>query len=94
MNDFKSESCAILNDVLIDLNAIELGNKSYNYVLQDFYEIMRKYGIKQGEKDINGIDIKYSPEWLLFLNIMREIYKSNLIFIELMDNIPEDLVSY
>ena len=69
--------------------------KSFNYVNNQFYDIMRKYNINRGTRDKkSGGIIQDNFEWTmcrqLFLSCVHDYYTTSSIF----EGVPKDLECY
>ncbi len=68
--------------------------KSFEYVNNQFYDIMRKYKIKQGTRDkksggIIGDNFEWTMCRRLFLSCVQDYYSTSLLF----EGVPKDLES-
>jgi hypothetical protein len=77
------------------INTEFLEDKDLKRIMNKFYKIMRKHGIKQGtwnkEKTYRNCD---EFEWTMFKELFISRVKSQLDFSEFLLDIPKDLQGY
>ena len=70
-------------------------NMNHNQMMQKFYLIMTKHGIKQGEWTEGGGRLCNNPEWTMCLHLMRDSYAQNSLLADLFgDKMPASLQAY
>ena len=70
-------------------------DKTINDLWQEFYSIMRKYGIKQGTRSLDGVGIITSNyEWTMCVSLFIENTISYINFNSLLNEVPKDLECY
>jgi hypothetical protein len=74
---------------------LKVGKKdTIDSLYEKFYNIMRKYGIKIGEKSDDGPGITMAnPEWTLFKVLFEDTIRGRYLIKTLIDY-PKDLESY
>ena len=79
-----------------EINAIKLdANTSFKSLQDQFFAIMRKYGIKQGNWSANGYGRAVAtPEWSFATAAMHQRISSSLNMFFLLAHVPTDLQAY
>lgn len=86
----RNEMSAVGRDIMnikIDMD------RTFNETMNDFYDIMRKHGIKQGTRNGNAITLN-NFEWTMCFNLFIGRFDYELRFKSMIDGIPEDLHAY
>jgi hypothetical protein len=83
-----------MNEISSDIIAIKPDNdKSISDLWNEFYDVMRKYGIKQGTKSGNGI-LTNNFEWTMCVNLFVASITNSITLNQMMEDTPEDLRCY
>ncbi len=92
----KSQTAQNLEAVAQDLLAINIKpTYPYNYLMQKFYTVMRKHGIKQGTWCKNGIGRQCdSAEWSICSVFFHKLIDDSKIFQQITSKVPQDLMAY
>lgn len=89
----RPDSLKILNEIASEITKLKFDKtKSLKESFNDFYDVMRKYGIKRCEPSENG-QVGNTPEWVLCETLFKTRIELELVFMSLMD-CPEDLDCY
>ena len=85
-----------MHNVAEEIIAIQTNrDKSIDDLWQEFYTIMRKYGIKQGIKNPEGNGILTSNyEWTMCVSLFIDQITNHIHFDNIFDEVPEDLCYY
>ncbi len=92
----KSITAETLSLVYKDILAIKIEERTTIQKIADqFYEVMRKYGIKQGTWIENGLGRAVAnPEWSFALDALHKIIFNKVPLFFLFHNVPADLLAY
>jgi hypothetical protein len=83
----------MIRDIAKDIINIEINlSKSIYDALNDFYDVMRKYNIKQGTQVGNGV-LGNNYEWTICITLFYDQFMQKMQLERLFCNIPEDLKS-
>lgn len=94
MKKNKSGFVKNLNVIYKELNGIKVEeNDTIKMLFDKFYDIMRKWGICQGEWNGNGRTIS-NAEWVICHNVFLNKINSVMTLWGLMNDVPEDLQAY
>lgn len=89
----KNEKAKHLEEVSKEIIRLKIKNSmTLNQIINKFYRIMRKHGIKKGTKDGNGVKMS-NFEWTLCWNLFEKQIESHFMFDNLL-RCPKDLNHY
>ena len=86
-----------MNSVAKDIINMEITSSiTYKEAKKEFYEIMKKYGIKEGTRDPNGHGITVANfEWTMCKTLFDSMFNSRMMMESFFDNdMPEELKAY
>lgn len=85
---------SIVSRVAEDIIKVKFKNKdTLGKVLNNFYKIMRKHGIKKGTKEGNGV-VMSNFEWTMCKELYFSMLISHFNIQSIMFNVPKDLRHY
>ena len=93
MKNKKPELCENLSNVYKDIISIKIEmTDSFDSVFKKFYAVMRKYGIKQGERTI--VNVNGGGEWCMCKQVLENHICNRLMWQTLLNEPPKDLLVY
>ena len=95
MQNEKPQICKDIAAVYKDVNSIKVNiNDSFKDLLEKFYKVMRKHGIKQGTWTENGSRLSSNGEWCMCYQVFRVRVDSEWMWFTLLNEPPKDLLAY
>ena len=95
MKKEKSQFVSKLDKLYKELYGIKMNhNDTIESLVNQFYDIMRKYGIKQGTWTGRGSRLVSNAEWNICWQVFLNNYQSSLNLACLLHEVPEDLLAY
>jgi hypothetical protein len=94
MSSKKPDIANKIGQIVREIHAIKItGDTTLNMVLKEFYDVMRKHGIKEGTWSENGRTI-CNGEWIVFRETLRSRWEMAFTMQSLVNEVPEDLLAY
>jgi hypothetical protein len=95
MKNEKTLAADSLAAIFKDINATKVSNAdSLDTLMDKFYKLMRKHGIKQGTWTEGGGRLVSNFEWTMCLIAFRSHVNAKWDWAFLMGNTPKDLLAY
>jgi len=89
-----NSSIELMHSVAKNIIDMEFKNSdTIGTIKRRFYSIMRRHGIKLGERDNGGITIA-NPEWTMAKRLFASRVADHFTWIGIFEDIPKDLEAY
>ena len=94
VNNSNMEHIQFMNDVARDIIFMKITDKdNIKTMYKKFFNIMKKYNIKQGVKEGNGTTI-CNPIWTMCECLFTDRYKAYVSFYTICSTAPKEIKSY
>ena len=95
VEEHNSHGIKFMSNVAKDIIKINPSGRTFDNIWDEFYKIMRHYGIKKGRKSENGVGVVCNNfEWSMCEALFFSRVRDYMAMSDLLDDCPEDLMHY